>query len=85
MDGDQEQGHHGAKDQKKQGTRNCDALWEGQCQSVLGEDRPKSPDLGSFGDLDRLHSRLIIGATTTPPSPCQKSRGFHDAIVPGFP
>lgn len=24
----------------------------GQLQSVLGEDRPKSPDLGSFGDPD---------------------------------
>ena len=39
MDGDQGQGHHGAKDQK-QGTRNCDALWR-TVQSVLREDRPQ--------------------------------------------
>ena len=83
MDGDQGQGqgHHGAKDQK-QGTRNCDALWRGQLQSVLGEDRPKSPDLGSFGDLDILHSRLIIGAT---PPLVKSLEGSMMPLLLGFP
>jgi hypothetical protein len=81
MDGDQGQGHHRAKDQK-QGTRNCDALWRGQLQSVLGEDRPKSPDLGSFGDLDILHKSADNRSN---PPPSQSLEGSMMPLLLGFP
>ena len=62
MDGDQGQGHHGAKDQK-QGTRNCDALWRDGCSLCSGKIAPNLLILGLSEIWIYCISRLIIGAT----------------------